>query len=77
LLLSAPGASVEIRAGSVAPQRASDLRIVASRVGSTAAVRLKLATPVKARYWLVWFTALPKSGDDLYRLGVAEIALLH
>lgn len=77
LLLSAPGASVEIRAGSVAPRRASDLPIVASRADSPAAVRLVLTRPVKAKYWLVWFSTLPKSGGDSYRLGVAEIALLH
>jgi hypothetical protein len=76
LLLSAPGANLEIRAGSVAPRQASDLPIVATRTDSPAAVRLKLASPVRARYWLVWLTSLPKSGSG-YRLGVAEIALLH
>jgi hypothetical protein len=76
LLLSASGAGVEIRAGSVAPQQADDLPVVASRTDSPTALRLKLATPVRARYWLVWFTSLPKA-DSGYRLGVAEIALLH
>ena len=33
-------------------------------------------TRSRARYWLVWFTSLPKAGSD-YRLGVAEIALQH
>jgi serine/threonine protein kinase len=76
LLLSAPGADVQIRAGSTPPVRAADLPVVASRIDSPAAVRLTLAKPVKARYWLVWFTSLPKAGAD-YRLGVAEIALQH
>ena len=76
LLLSAPGADVQSRAGDKPPQRASDLPIVASRVDSPAAVQLALTKPVKARYWLVWFTSLPKAGSD-YRLGVAEIALQH
>ena len=76
LLLSAPGATIEIRAGSVRPQQASDLPIVAARVNSPAAVRLALAHPVRARYWLLWITSLPKAGDG-YRLGVAEIALLR
>jgi len=76
LLLSAPGADFEIRAGSVRPTQASDLPVVASRTDSPAAVRLTLATPVRARYWLLWITSLPKAGSG-YRLGVAEIALLH
>lgn len=76
LLLSAPGASLEIRAGSVRPQQADDLPIVASRTDGPAAVRLTLAKPVRARYWLVWFTSLPKV-DNGYRVGVSEIALLH
>jgi putative peptidoglycan lipid II flippase len=77
LLLSAPGAAVEIRAGSTRPDRAGDLPIVASRVDSAQAVRLRLTRPVRARYWLVWFTTLPKSGPHTSRLGVAEIALLR
>jgi hypothetical protein len=76
LLLSAPGANIEIRAGSVRPVQASDLPVVAARTNSPAALRLPLVHPVRARYWLVWITALPKAGDG-YRLGVAEIALLH
>jgi hypothetical protein len=76
LLLSAPGASLQIRAGAVAPQQASDLPVVASIVDAPASVRLKLAHPVRARYWLLWITSLPKAGDG-YRLGVAEIGLLH
>jgi hypothetical protein len=76
LLLSAPGADVEIRAGSVAPQQASDLPLVASRTDSPTSLHLSLSRPVRARYWLIWFTSLPKV-DNGYRLGVAEIALLH
>ena len=76
LLLSAPGSDFEIRAGSVRPTQASDLPVVASRTDSPAAVRLTLAAPVRARYWLLWITSLPKAGSG-YRLGVAEIALLH
>jgi serine/threonine protein kinase len=75
LLLSAPGADIEIRAGSVRPVQASDLPVVASRDDSPASVRLTLATPIRARYWLLWITSLPKAGGG-YRLGVSEIALL-
>jgi hypothetical protein len=75
LLLSAPGASFEIRAGSVVPRQAADLPLVTSRTNSEAAVRITFAKPVRARYWLLWITSLPKAGDG-YRLGVSEIALL-
>jgi hypothetical protein len=76
LLLSAPGANLQIRAGDAPPARAEDLSLAASRLDSPAAVHLSLARPIKARYWLVWITSLPKAGSD-YRLGVAEIALQH
>jgi putative peptidoglycan lipid II flippase len=74
LLLSAAGAGVQIRAGSSPPHQADDLPVVASQVNSPATTHLTMDQPVTARYWLVWFTSLPKSGAD-YRLGVAEIAL--
>jgi putative peptidoglycan lipid II flippase len=76
LLLSAPGADFQIRAGSVRPTQPSDLPVVASRTDSPAQVRLSLSSPVRARYWLLWITSLPKAGTG-YRLGVAEIALLN
>jgi hypothetical protein len=74
LLLSAPGANFEIRAGTHPPQRATDLPVVASSTSSPAAANLTLAHPTRARYWLVWFTSLPKTGSG-YQLGVEEIAL--
>ncbi|HTW19619.1 MAG TPA: hypothetical protein VME70_05305 [Mycobacteriales bacterium] len=76
LLLSAAGSDFQIRAGSVRPRQASDLPVVASENDSPASIRLTLARPVRARYWLLWITSLPKAGDG-YRLGVAEIALLN
>jgi hypothetical protein len=74
LLLSAAGGSFDIRAGNARPARPDDLALVASRTDAPAAARIALTAPVKARYWLLWITSLPKSGND-YRLGVAEIAL--
>jgi putative peptidoglycan lipid II flippase len=74
LLLSAPGSTFQIRAGDAPPQRADDLPLVASRTNAPAAARIAFTQPVKARYWLLWITSLPKVGND-YRLGVAEIAL--
>ena len=75
LALSSPGADVEIRAGDAPPSKPSDLTLVASRDNASVSPRLALAHPVTARYWLVWFTSLPKEGGG-YRIGVAEVALL-
>jgi hypothetical protein len=77
LLLSAAGANLQIRAGTAPPQRPTDLPLVTSRTDSPATVHLKFGAPVRARYWLVWFTSLPASGSDDYQIGVAEIALQH
>jgi hypothetical protein len=77
LLLSAPGASLQIRAGSAPPQQASDLPVLAERDDAPNSVHLTLTRPTRARYWLVWLTSLPKIETDDYRLGVAEIALQH
>jgi hypothetical protein len=75
LLMSTPGADVQIRAGSTRPQHATDLPVVAERNDSPASLDLTLQRPTTARYWLIWFTSLPKVSTDEYRLGVAEIAL--
>jgi putative peptidoglycan lipid II flippase len=75
LVLSAPGATVELRAGDSAPVEANDLPVVAGRHQAGSRVRLNLSQPVTARYWLVWFTSLPPAPGG-YRVGVAEVALL-
>lgn len=75
LVLSAAGADVEIRAGDQPPTQADDLPIVAGRRGAGASLRLNLAHPTRARYWLVWFTKLPPDNGG-FRVGVAEVALL-
>ncbi|MGN6472718.1 MAG: hypothetical protein ACTHK4_03590 [Mycobacteriales bacterium] len=77
LLLSAPGADIELRAGPNPPGKATDLPLVASRNASPASLTLQLGSRVRARYWLVWITSLPRSGKDTYSLGIDEIALLH
>jgi hypothetical protein len=75
LVLSATGADVEIHAGDQPPVQAGDLPTVARRTDAGASLRLNLARPVTARYWLVWFTKLPPDGSG-FRVGVAEVALL-
>jgi hypothetical protein len=75
LALTAPGADVEIRAGDRPPQQASDLRLIRARAAAPARTRIDLSAPETARYWLIWFTSVPRDGAG-YRIGVAEVALL-
>ncbi|HEU5034659.1 MAG TPA: hypothetical protein VFT62_07885 [Mycobacteriales bacterium] len=76
LALTAAGSDVEIRAGDVRPQQAADLPVVASRADAGDHVRLDVSPPTRARYWLVWFTSLPRTPAGDYQIGVAELALL-
>jgi len=75
LALTAAGSDLEIRAGNVAPTQAGDLPLVASQKDAAVRTKLDVTPAISARYWLVWFTNLPKDGSD-YRVGVAEVALL-
>jgi hypothetical protein len=75
LLLSAAGSDVELRAGDAAPHAAADLRLVSSATRAPAHQVWSLATPVTARYWLIWFTNLPRAHGG-YRIGVTDITLL-
>lgn len=75
LALTEAGADLEIRAGNVAPTKADDLALVASQKAAAVRTKLDVSPAVSARYWLVWFTNLPKDGSG-YRVGVAEVALL-
>jgi hypothetical protein len=76
LALTAAGSTVEIRAGNSAPAQARDLPLVAGRDRAPDDLRLELDHAVRARYWLIWFTNLPPSGDGGFSIGVAEVALL-
>jgi hypothetical protein len=75
LALTAAGSAVELRAGDTAPRSESDLPVVSSSARAGTQVRWELPRPTTARYWLVWFTGLPKA-DSGYRIGVTEVALL-
>jgi len=75
LALTAAGSTVELRAGNQAPHTETDLPVVASTVKAGSQLRWELPRPTTARYWLVWFTDLPKA-DGGYRIGVTEVALL-
>ncbi|HWB66974.1 MAG TPA: hypothetical protein VG708_09125 [Mycobacteriales bacterium] len=76
LLLSDPGAAIEVRAGDHRPKHPTDLPLVAQATKAKANLKLHLHPRVHARYWLIWITGLPHTGAG-YRLGVEEIALLR
>jgi hypothetical protein len=85
-LLTKPGASIELRAADSAaisaPQQLDPYRVVANARDAgnkppagqpTGTVALNAtAGPVTARFWLVWFTSVPRDGSG-YRDGIAEL----
>lgn len=70
LLLDPPGAAVQVRASATGGSGLSSYRVVGTvkRAGRAVTVRPSAAGPY--RYWLIWFTSLPKDGSG-YRAGVA------
>jgi cytoskeletal protein RodZ len=68
-----PGADFQLRAGG--SPALSDLRQVASRDGAGGVVKLTLASPVQARYLLVWFTLLPPDNTGTYQASVYDITV--
>ena len=75
IVLSAAGADMELRAGDSPPSQASDLPVVESAAPASAHQVWDIKPGVTARYWLIWFTNLPRAGNG-YRIGVTDIALL-
>jgi Helix-turn-helix domain len=71
LSLGTAGASLELRAGD--RPVAADLHTVATSAGAGRTVDLTLASPVRARYLLVWFTKLPPDGAGTYQASVYQI----
>ena len=69
----APGADVELRAGSTPTM--TDLAAVASSAGAGGTIQLKPASPVQARYLLVWFTVLPPDGIGTYQGRIYNVAV--
>ncbi len=67
------GASLQLRAGN-SPALA-DLRPVASVAGASGVVRLPVATPVRARYLLVWLTKLPPDQAGTFMANVYSVRL--
>jgi hypothetical protein len=71
--LLAPGADIELRSGD---QPSEDPDAFTSLDRETKAKQVATLTPPAARparYWLVWFTSLPKGDRGRYRDGIAEL----
>lgn len=75
LALQNSGADVELRAGDHAPRTAADLPLVTATTRAGVTVTWTMKTPTTARYWLIWFTNLPKVQGG-YRAGITDLALL-
>jgi transcriptional regulator with XRE-family HTH domain len=69
----APGASFQLRVGS-APALA-DLRPVARAAGASGVVRLRLTTPARGRYVLIWFTKLPLDSHGHFHATVYNVSV--
>ena len=69
----APGASFQLRVGS-APALAS-LRPVARAAGASGLVRLRLTTPARGRYVLIWFTRLPLNSHGHFQATVYHVSV--
>lgn len=68
-----PGARLELRVGdSPTP---GGLRAVQSEGGAGGVVRLRLASPVVARYVLIWFTSLPLNPVGSYFASVYSVRI--
>ncbi len=53
----------------------ASLRQVAASTGAGGTVKLALATPVHARYLLIWFTTLPQDASGTYQASVYAITV--
>ncbi len=71
---SAPGAKVELRVGDTPPTDAAALRTVASAGDGKQVATLRPPAGTRARFLLVWVTALPKEGDG-FRVGISELRI--
>jgi len=68
-----PGVDLQLRAG--APATLAGLRPVASATNAHGTIRLRPATPVRARYVLIWFTQLPPDLAGTYQVNVFNVRL--
>jgi cytoskeletal protein RodZ len=73
ILGSAPGAGLQLRVGS-APALA-DLPPVAHAANAGGVVSVRLATPARGRYVLIWFTSLPPDPAGTFQASVYDVRL--
>jgi cytoskeletal protein RodZ len=73
-LTSRPGGDLQLRAGYRAGSLA-DLHPVASVADASGALTLRLASPVRGRYLLIWFTKLPPDSTGTYQAGVYSVTV--
>jgi hypothetical protein len=64
-----PAAVLQLRAGTTP----ADLATVAGDSDASGLVRLRLRSPVRARYLLIWFTGLPSDGNGTYQAAVSAV----
>ena len=55
------------------PSAPADLATVAGDWGADGLVRLRLPSPVRAQYLLIWFTLLPPDDDGTYQAYVSAV----
>jgi len=66
-----PGADLQLRAGT----SVASLATVASYTGAGGLIRPRLASPVPARYLLIWFTLLPPDAAGTYQADVSGVTV--
>jgi hypothetical protein len=70
---SISGATLEVRAGTGASLSAAPVVASAADAGGTLILRLK--TPARARYVIIWFTQLPPNGAGKYQAFIYSVAV--
>jgi hypothetical protein len=67
------GANLQVRAGDAASLSAAP--VVASAKDAAGTLSLRLKSPARARYIIIWFTGLPPSGSGNYQATVYSVAV--
>jgi len=68
-----PGGTLELLAGNT--QVRSAMQVVATAQNPGGTLTMRVASPVKARYLLIWFTSLPPDSTGTYQASVADVKL--
>ena len=68
-----PGATVELRSADQVGDNADAFTTVAHESDAKQVATLTPSPAHPARYWLIWFTRLPKADGGRYREGIAEL----